>query len=700
MFTVTELKEKIDRYIARLVSIDQNTVGYIQCREALANLSAQLESFTSQEKPGKEQFDALLASMRESVGLSYNRIFTRTNTKDFVKDDFLLKFLTNDLSTAVSSYYEHLYGLEYDGTKTPAENFHDLDPTINVELKGDAFKGAVNTWFTIEYEKSNGQSVKGFFGNDHPDVTEPYMATNGEIRYGFMNKRNELTSMIADDFKLDYVSKAIPIMAKDGNGNFIHGTFMEAAIGSDIKNLRADDPLFSCTNVEACSDPAFLKQIADIQAFDYIIGNYDRSTANMIYQVGTRANGDKYISGVKCIDHDMTFYSKDPQPSQANMAGPRDMRAVSSEMADKIMNYDTNLFIAHMVSKGIEKTQIDAALSRLNTMRQAITLARQGDPRAPFKILSDEDFGKYKITDFNDPSKFPIANPADNCSVYNRIGRLATKPDELTVNSDPKDRTFNKGKIVDEKPELTPQAVKEYIDDLQKSFKDFARTLQKEPSEAELAIAVNYKKMVEAIDGYTASYDGNKPDKKSSASLELESSLAEMRSSLNTYINDENADPDKAEILKGMLSKINGKDYLAINYGPNDPHLGASAEELKQNHYTELHNKLVNAQKAFKKTDSILVTNSDKYNVLRTALESGLEFESWKKRPLSRDDMATLDMVYEKIGKAAKEYYQEKQGKELRKRTDRGQERMRIADQLVNDTGYKEKPQIDPNLLL
>ena len=101
------------------------------------------------------------------------------------------------------------------------------------------------------------------------------------------------------------IAKSIP-MKVEINGKTVEGVFMEAAEGSDIDNLKVNDPLMKATEKSFDSKDA-LQQLADLQVLDFICGNTDRHMGNLFYKFKKNPKGEVKFVGVQGIDNDCAF---------------------------------------------------------------------------------------------------------------------------------------------------------------------------------------------------------------------------------------------------------------------------------------------------------------------------------------------------------------------------------------------------------
>ena len=129
-----------------------------------------------------------------------------------------------------------------------------------------------------------------------------------DLKKGNLDKRNELTSRMADALGLGYMVAHSERVKMVRNGKVIEGNFMEFVQGFD---QNSKDPNAVKTLKEAVSDDAGLQRDANrMEMFDFLCGQSDRHTGNMIYTLGEPGDdGKRRITGFKAIDNDGSFLS-------------------------------------------------------------------------------------------------------------------------------------------------------------------------------------------------------------------------------------------------------------------------------------------------------------------------------------------------------------------------------------------------------
>ena len=711
------LGANIKYYITQFNGVKEEVPG---AKEILSKLAVLEESFDnsgrkylrdSNVKISKDSYNQLLSGM-SSLFSEINK-FTSEDIKGTIGRDnksIVFQFMAKECGAVLSDSFEKLSNVKYDETKLLEDNIGLSRKTIRVDLsKEKGFSGALNCWIPVKFTDRDGTVKEGFFNknalgegirdafdeNGNPIASMPI---NYEVRPGYMNKRNELATEFAEDLKLDYIAKAESVLIEDSAGNMVEGTFMETAKGSDTKHLDPNDPLLKCKNIAACSNPKFLKQIADIQVYDYLMDNFDRSEANVMYNVDYDSKGDPYIASVKCIDHDSTYFSAKNQGSQSYMAGPEDMRAISEHMAIKVMEIDPVSYRLKMASKGLTKPQMDAAFERLEVMKTQIRLAQTEPEKAAFKILSDDEFAKYTIKDFNDPSKFKFKNVTGSlkdCSMFNRVYNIA-RNDVTWPSPEGKHIDYCQGTLNDNEPKVSKEALMEYKIDLLKGLKELAAPEGHKRLTEYKAMKMGCTFAVAAIDQALQNASATGSDIISEGDKnKINRALKGLSEATNSFMYKSGSftmakDAIGMPIADATMSRYRkfagmAKDVkdVALNYGKNDPGLNISREDKKQEYYRDVYNRLRECSNAFKANEAWHVKSSDDYMTLRKIVKACVEEPTWNKDRFSKEDMERFDKMFDQVKKASKIYYDKKVVRENKKQTARGQNRMKAVEKLI-----------------
>ena len=123
-----------------------------------------------------------------------------------------------------------------------------------------------------------------------------------------IDKRNTAMSSIAHYFDMGGMIAGARSFKLKINGVEKTGTFQQKAKGNDISHLEEKNEMWSVGKRKDFSgvDSIELKrQLSDLQVLDYICGNKDRHSGNMLYRTEGGA-----ITGITGVDNDMSFGKK------------------------------------------------------------------------------------------------------------------------------------------------------------------------------------------------------------------------------------------------------------------------------------------------------------------------------------------------------------------------------------------------------
>ena len=157
------------------------------------------------------------------------------------------------------------------------------------------------------------------------------------------------------------------------NGQEIEGVFMETAEGTDLNRLKKDDPIMSAGR-ESFENPKAIEQVADLQVLDFICGNTDRHTGNMVYQFKKSIFGSVTFTGIKGIDNDCAFGTpeiKEKKPIM-KMVNPESMRYMTQSMWSKLEHLKKDKLRFVLANDNLSKDEIDAAWDRVEKLKTAV----------------------------------------------------------------------------------------------------------------------------------------------------------------------------------------------------------------------------------------------------------------------------------------------------------------------------------------
>ncbi|MBO6208031.1 MAG: hypothetical protein J6O73_13970 [Lachnospiraceae bacterium] len=178
----------------------------------------------------------------------------------------------------------------------------------------------------------------------------------------------------------------------------VKGIFMEEAKGVDIADNDKEN-----SNPEAyrefrqfvgqlkddeCWNTREAKtQIADMQVLDYICGNTDRHTGNMLYEFEKNENNELRLKHITGIDNDCSFGVWDAASGKdfANLVPPEEFGVMRRKTAMHLLTLDDDT-LKFMLSDKLQKDEIEAACKRLKEVQNQIRHSMEEE-----KNLSEEE---------------------------------------------------------------------------------------------------------------------------------------------------------------------------------------------------------------------------------------------------------------------------------------------------------------------
>lgn len=180
------------------------------------------------------------------------------------------------------------------------------------------------------------------------------------------------SSLIANAHKVTVVN----------NGEMTTGCFMENVVGSDVARPYQGDPLLKWAK-KAGKDLSKLpvsdevaKQLMDMQVLDFICGNVDRHSGNVIYSfdIDPKHPDNIVLSGVKGIDNDFSFGTKIERDSSVTID---EMSVISASMAEKVMTLSPEMIGVALAGYNLAPEEKQAAIDRLVELKNQIQVERR-----------------------------------------------------------------------------------------------------------------------------------------------------------------------------------------------------------------------------------------------------------------------------------------------------------------------------------
>ena len=219
--------------------------------------------------------------------------------------------------------------------------------------------------------------------------------------------RNAAMSKVASLLGVsNLICNAISMRFRDEKGNVVNGTFMEMAKGIDCTNPQQN--LLGQLNPNAAfhDNPTVLRDLANLQALDYICGNTDRHGRNMVF---TFEDGyPPQVTGVQGIDNDLSFGAKDFPNGHSKLPSLANMRVIGEEMARKIEALTPEQLKFALREFSLSEEQLKFAGVRLQSLQKQLKKSREYYKDAKpvkdsddcekgyIRILPDADFAKLR----------------------------------------------------------------------------------------------------------------------------------------------------------------------------------------------------------------------------------------------------------------------------------------------------------------
>ncbi|MCR5402322.1 MAG: hypothetical protein K6E91_00670 [Butyrivibrio sp.] len=204
-------------------------------------------------------------------------------------------------------------------------------------------------------------------------------------------------------------------MQIEKDGDIISGVAMEWIQGYSDVNLQERKAEFG-------DQKEIIKQLSDMEVLDYICGNVDRHSGNIIFQVDEKT---KKVTGVKGIDNDSSFGNlKGEEREQSGyMTRPEDMFIIRQKTAKRILSLSKEE-LSLSLRDLLESDEIDDAWIRVTKLQEHIkkSLSRQGagdDSLCPgtTKILKEDD----SFWDKTDLAR--LSNATSENSIYKTVAK-------------------------------------------------------------------------------------------------------------------------------------------------------------------------------------------------------------------------------------------------------------------------------------
>ena len=205
------------------------------------------------------------------------------------------------------------------------------------------------------------------------------------------DQRNSAMTDIAAYMGLNHIlAKAVP-MQVIYDDQVIDGTFMENANGEDVTRLTLESKMMQADK-ESFNNPSLLKQLADMQILDYICGNTDRHSGNMLYTLETDKDGKMMVTGIVGIDNDNSFgtFLFDKDGGSAELTTLDKIGVITQSCYQTVSNMTPDALKVILGDK-LSVEEINAAAKRLELLKKELSTER-------IKIVEEHQWGNGKYT--------------------------------------------------------------------------------------------------------------------------------------------------------------------------------------------------------------------------------------------------------------------------------------------------------------
>lgn len=242
-----------------------------------------------------------------------------------------------------------------------------------------------------------------------------------------VNRRNAAMSKMAELLGCpDILANSENIRIKI-NGKNVKGTFMKEAIGEDCNKIHKDSLILNATTLSSM-DVNLKKQIANLQIIDYLCGNPDRHSGNMLYYFEKGKDGLSYLKRIQGIDNDSAFGATDYKFAEMSSIRLENMKVIPTELANKVMNLKPDALKQMLYGFDLTTREINNALKRLTTLQEKLTKDAAEYMKGYTKgyIIP----GTIKTVDDEELSEITLANLAsrkekkENRNLFERISNI------------------------------------------------------------------------------------------------------------------------------------------------------------------------------------------------------------------------------------------------------------------------------------
>ena len=225
-----------------------------------------------------------------------------------------------------------------------------------------------------------------------------------------VNRRNAAMSSVAEVLGCsNLIAHSENVSIKLDGTNETKGTFMLEAKGTDCMKADPNSETLKL-GAGSCDKVSLKKQIADLQALDYICGNPDRHGGNVLYKIGKGNNNRLFILGIQGIDNDTSFGTGIYKNVRLNSVQLDMMNVITKDMAERIMNLTPDKLKQVLYGKKLTKKEIDRATERLKQFQKKLIDDQKEYAKGykkgyllpgRIKIVDDQELSELRMEDLS-----------------------------------------------------------------------------------------------------------------------------------------------------------------------------------------------------------------------------------------------------------------------------------------------------------
>lgn len=406
---------------------------------------------------GGQQSARMPLTFKDNNGKEVNGYFTEVSKFNFSKD---LAELIDKCSNGNKDYKEAFY--EMLGDSKIMDDYAYGKGSEKYLKKQMQLKQDKKLTFVFQHELNHisGDGLDFYKLNEEPEFTvamfkflkglagvktkRGILTGDAGVKEGnTLENRNAAMTAMADLLGVpDIIARSVKMNVKNGDEE-ISGVFMEKAKGFDLNKITDADEIaeFKNKNVTECVSGNYKKQLSDIQVLDFICGNVDRHTGNMLYSTEKDSSGKMILSGIQGIDNDCSFgvIEFDRMLNGCNrMKGLKNINRMSKGMADHIKSLTPEILKTTLRPYDLKPYQVEACIDRLKMVQAE--LSRQTQYTNGIKIVADDEWDKEKVDYKNEQNLLATTtrNFSNNIkfSIEENIAEKKEKEDLAKIHSD------------------------------------------------------------------------------------------------------------------------------------------------------------------------------------------------------------------------------------------------------------------------